>query len=282
MILDTPVRSLRLVLGEAHTTTACDLVACYGQQSAAGTFVTALTQMASNGVTPVTLVPAPLIGSQNLIQEVRLHNSDTVTHTVVLQLLDNATTRTVYSGTVLSGADWVYTPGAGTAGTIPARSTSTPLMDGVGAAGVSTAWSAGDHVHPIDTSRAPVASPTFSGTVTAGNINVGGLTATGITASPISGSTGSFTTLAASSTVSGVGFSTYLASPPAIGGTAPAAVTGTSLRTGSTTGPTWTTGTGAPGSTEPVGSLYSDTAGGLGARLYVSAGGGSWAAVAGV
>ena len=36
-------------------------------------------------------------------------------------------------------------------------------------------------------------------------------------------STGSFTTLAASSTVSGAGFSNYLASPPAIGGTAPAA-----------------------------------------------------------
>jgi hypothetical protein len=33
---------------------------------------------------------------------------------------------------------------------------------------------------------------------------------------------GSFTTLSASSTVSGTGFSTYLASPPAIGGTAPA------------------------------------------------------------
>ena len=33
---------------------------------------------------------------------------------------------------------------------------------------------------------------------------------------------GAFTTLSASSTVSGVGFSTYLASPPAIGGTAPA------------------------------------------------------------
>lgn len=34
-------------------------------------------------------------------------------------------------------------------------------------------------------------------------------------------STGAFTTLSASSTVSGTGFSTYLASPPAIGGTAP-------------------------------------------------------------
>ena len=40
---------------------------------------------------------------------------------------------------------------------------------------------------------------------------------------------GAFTTLSASSTVSGTGFSTYLASPPAIGGTAAAAITGTTI-----------------------------------------------------
>ena len=44
---------------------------------------------------------------------------------------------------------------------------------------------------------------------------------------------GAFTTLTASSTVSGAGFSTYLASPPAIGGSAPAAITGTTV-TGTT------------------------------------------------
>jgi hypothetical protein len=57
--------------------------------------------------------------------------------------------------------------------------------------------------------------------------------------------TGAFTTLSASSTVSGTGFSNYLASPPAIGGTAPAAgkftgITNTGLTSGrvvySTTG----------------------------------------------
>jgi len=41
--------------------------------------------------------------------------------------------------------------------------------------------------------------------------------------------TGAFTTLSASSTVSGTGFSTYLASPPAIGGTAAAAGSFTTL-----------------------------------------------------
>ena len=45
---------------------------------------------------------------------------------------------------------------------------------------------------------------------------------------------GAFTTLSASSTVSGTGFSTYLASPPAIGGTAAAAGSFTTLSASST------------------------------------------------
>ena len=48
--------------------------------------------------------------------------------------------------------------------------------------------------------------------------------------------TGAFTTLSASSTVSGTGFSTYLASPPAIGGTAPAAGAFTGVNTPNTFG----------------------------------------------
>jgi hypothetical protein len=49
---------------------------------------------------------------------------------------------------------------------------------------------------------------------------------------------GAFTTLSASSTVSGTGFSTYLASPPAIGGTAAAAGSFTTLAASSTLGVT--------------------------------------------
>lgn len=120
---------------------------------------------------------------------------------------------------------------AASSGTAPAtvNTVTTPLMDGVAAIGTLTTYARPDHVHPIDTSRAPTASPTFTGTITAAATNVGAFTATGITASPISGSTGSFTTLAASSTVSGAGFSTYLASPPAIGGTVAAAGAFTTL-----------------------------------------------------
>ena len=85
-----------------------------------------------------------------------------------------------------------------------------------------------------------------SGTVTiANNVVVSGtVSGTGFStylASPpaIGGTTpasGAFTTLSASSTVSGTGFSTYLASPPAIGGTTPASGAFTTLSaTGNTT-----------------------------------------------
>jgi hypothetical protein len=60
-------------------------------------------------------------------------------------------------------------------------------------------------------------SPTTASTMD--NVRIGGTTALA----------GSFTTLSASSTVTGAGFSTYLASPPAIGGTVAAAITGTTI-----------------------------------------------------
>lgn len=69
-----------------------------------------------------------------------------------------------------------------------------------------------------------LSSISFSGTIT------------GTFSGPLNGTvgattpnTGAFTTLSASSTVSGTGFSTYLASPPAIGGTAAAAGSFTTL-----------------------------------------------------
>ena len=41
-----------------------------------------------------------------------------------------------------------------------------PVMDGTAAIGTSLRYARQDHVHPTDTSRAPLASPTFTGTVT--------------------------------------------------------------------------------------------------------------------
>lgn len=50
---------------------------------------------------------------------------------------------------------------------VPSASALTPEMDGAASAGSATTWAKGDHVHPTDTSRAPLASPAFTGTPTA-------------------------------------------------------------------------------------------------------------------
>jgi hypothetical protein len=76
---------------------------------------------------------------------------------------------------------------------------------------------------------------TFSGSGVLNASTLGGATfATPGAIGSGTASTGAFTTLSASSTVSGTGFSTYLASPPAIGGTAPAAGAFTTLSASST------------------------------------------------
>ena len=56
---------------------------------------------------------------------------------------------------------------AAATGAIPAATTTTPKMDGTAAVGSETKWAKGDHVHPTDTSRAPLASPALTGTPTA-------------------------------------------------------------------------------------------------------------------
>jgi len=47
---------------------------------------------------------------------------------------------------------------------IPEPTTTTPKMNGTAAVGTETKYAKGDHVHPTDTSRAPIASPEFTGT----------------------------------------------------------------------------------------------------------------------
>jgi hypothetical protein len=66
-------------------------------------------------------------------------------------------------------------------GPVSIYATATPNMDGSGTVGTSTLLARSDHVHPSDTSRAPVANPTFTGNV---KFSVGtALTAAGTTQS---------------------------------------------------------------------------------------------------
>ena len=125
-----------------------------------------------------------------------------------------------------NGTSNVAVVAPGTSGNVLTSNGTTWSSSTISAASVSAAGSTTQVQYNNAGAFAGSANLTFNGTT---------LTAAGLsgphngTVGATTPSTGSFTTLAASSTVSGTGFSTYLASPPAIGGTAPAAGAFTTL-----------------------------------------------------
>ena len=62
-----------------------------------------------------------------------------------------------------AAADTSTTQVASTAFVVGQAATVAPVVDGVAAVGTSTKFARQDHVHPVDTTRAPIASPTFTG-----------------------------------------------------------------------------------------------------------------------
>ena len=91
------------------------------------------------------------------------------------------TTRATLASPALTGtptaptaaADTNTTQIATTAFTLGQASSATPLMSGTAAVGTSLRFARQDHVHPVDTSRAPLASPTFTGTPAAPTASAG-------------------------------------------------------------------------------------------------------------
>lgn len=114
MILDTTSKVLQIVLGEIKTTNDCDIAAAWTDNTTS-TFTPGSTLSTSNGTTVVTVVAAPAASTQRDVMEVRLHNNDTVTHKVTLQLFDGTNTRIMMQQTILAGGDFVYPPIAGSA-----------------------------------------------------------------------------------------------------------------------------------------------------------------------
>jgi len=66
-----------------------------------------------------------------------------------------------------AAADTNTTQVASTAFVVGQASSASPSMNGVATVGSSLKFARGDHIHPTDTSRAPVASPALTGTPTA-------------------------------------------------------------------------------------------------------------------
>lgn len=82
-----------------------------------------------------------------------------------------------FTGTPLAptaAVDTNTTQIATTAFVLAQAGSANPIVDGTVAVGTSTRFARQDHVHPTDTSRAPTASPTFTGTITAAIANFSG------------------------------------------------------------------------------------------------------------
>jgi hypothetical protein len=76
------------------------------------------------------------------------------------------TPATADNDTSIATTAFVKAQGYATSGSVPAASSTTPAMDGTAAVGTGTTWARADHIHPTDTSRAPLASPALTGTPT--------------------------------------------------------------------------------------------------------------------
>ena len=160
------------------------------------------------------------------------------------------------------GANWEI--GSGTYTSSGTTLTRTPTESSSGGAAITLSGSAVVFVSATDDDLVPYATGTpiavaYGGTGVTSSTGSGAVvlgTGPTITGAALNGtvgattpSTGAFTTLSASSTVSGTGFSTYLASPPAIGATTPALgyFSGVYLPAASTETMTLSLGTGRAG-----------------------------------
>lgn len=89
----------------------------------------------------------------------------------------NESKATMFANSALTGVPTAPTAGGDTSTTqiattafvLGQAASTAPPMDGTAAVGTSRKFARADHVHPSDTSRAPVSNPTFTGTVTAPN-----------------------------------------------------------------------------------------------------------------
>ena len=141
--------------------------------------------------------------------------SGRVTYAGTGGLLQDAAAFT-FDGTILSATRFA----GALNGTVGATTASTGAFTTVSATGAITST--------LATGTAPF---TVASTTNVANLNASSLSGATFAAPGAIGSgtasTGAFTTLSASSTVSGTGFTTYFASPPALGTTAPAEVKAT-------------------------------------------------------
>ena len=102
IVLDSTSKSIRGVLGAAHTTNPVDFTVTYAD-STASSFTEASAVAQSNGTTNTEILAAPASSTQRVIKSITVWNHDTVDQLVTLYLRVTATDYGFYSETIEAG-----------------------------------------------------------------------------------------------------------------------------------------------------------------------------------
>lgn len=145
------------VSGALGTTTVNGNITATGTTLTLGNSTAASTINVGTGATLTATTKAVNIGTGGVAGSTTniAIGSTTGTSTTTLQGTTNGVT---------AAADTNSTALATTAFVVGQAGSATPLVDGTAAVGTSLRYARQDHVHPTDTSRAALASPTFTGT----------------------------------------------------------------------------------------------------------------------
>jgi hypothetical protein len=112
MILDATTKSLEFVLDGAVSANEAEFTAYYADKSST-VFTPGTNDGTSNGATHVTWVAAPSASQQRLISELSLYNSDTAQIVVTVKLNNNGTRRTMFTVTLETEEQLLYTSESG-------------------------------------------------------------------------------------------------------------------------------------------------------------------------
>jgi hypothetical protein len=110
--LDTPTRSLQLVLAGSMATLPLPVVVCYSDKSSTA-YSGATATSVSNGPAAVTICGAPPASTVRDIDAITIQNADTVSSTVTVRLNDNGMGYTLFKATLPAGDQINYTHGQG-------------------------------------------------------------------------------------------------------------------------------------------------------------------------
>ena len=170
--LDATTRKLQAVLSGIITTNQLPVSLSYSDKTSSA-YAGAMQLTNTNSTTAVDICAAPSASTVRDVDYISVRNSDTVAATVTIRYNDNATLYSLITATLAVGDQLVYTHGNGwhtvdstgqTKATSATLSLTASNITNVAAGGIA-ATNVQTALNELDTEKAPIASPTFTGTV---------------------------------------------------------------------------------------------------------------------